>query len=42
VQVQPASVQDPTGAPAVLTKAKAQAPKLQLVWGDGRYGGPTV
>ena len=35
VQVQSASVQDPVGAGPVL--AKAQAPDLQLVWGDGRY-----
>jgi len=42
VKVQPASVQDPTGAPAVLAEAKARAPKLQLLWGDGRYSGPTV
>ncbi|RZK19514.1 MAG: IS4/IS5 family transposase [Hymenobacter sp.] len=42
VQVQPASVQDPTGAPAVLAEAKQRAPNLQLLWGDGRDGGPTV
>ena len=42
VQVQPASVQDPTGAPPVLAEAVAKAPSLRLVWGDGRYGGPTV
>ena len=42
VQVQPASVQDPVGAGAVLAEAKARAPNLQLVWGDGRYRGPLV
>ena len=42
VQVQPASVQDPTGAPPVLAEAVAKAPALRLLWGDGRYGGPTV
>jgi len=42
VLVQPASLQDPTGAPPVLAAAKAHAPELQLLWGDGRYGGPTV
>ena len=42
VQVQPASVQDPTGAPPVLVEAVARAPTLRLLWGDGRYGGPTV
>ena len=42
VQVQPASVQDPTGAPLVLVEAVARAPTLRLLWGDGRYGGPTV
>ena len=42
VQVQAASVQDPTGAPPVLAEAKARAPELAVVWGDGRYGGPTV
>jgi transposase len=26
----------------VLTEAKTRAPKLQLVWGDGRYQGPLV
>ena len=42
VQVQPASVQDPTGAPSVIAEAKRRAPQLQLLWGDGRYGGPSV
>ena len=42
VQVQPACVQDPTGAPPVLAEAVAKAPTLRLLWGDGRYGGPTV
>jgi len=42
VQVQSASVQDPVGAGPVLTEAKARAPDLQLVWGDGRYQGPLV
>ena len=42
VQVQAASVQDPTGAPAVLAEAVAKAPTLRLLWGDGRYGGPVV
>lgn len=42
VQVQAASVQDPVGAGAVLAEAKACAPTLQLVWGDGRYQGPLV
>ncbi len=42
VLVQPASLQDPTGAPPVIAEAKAHAPELQLLWGDGRYGGPTV
>ena len=42
MQVQPASVQDPVGAPPVLAQAKQAAPQLQLVWGDGRYGGPLV
>lgn len=37
VQVQSASVQDPVGVGPVLAKAKARAPDLQLVWGDGRY-----
>lgn len=41
VQVQPADVQDPTGAPPGLAEAKARAPELPLVWGDGRDGGPT-
>lgn len=40
--VQPASLQDPMGAPPVVAEAKAHAPELQLLWGDGRYGGPTV
>ena len=42
VQVQAASVQDPVGAGPVLAEAKARAPALQLVWGDGRYQGPLV
>ena len=42
VQVQSASVQDPVGAGPVLAEAKARAPDLQLVWGDGRYQGPLV
>ena len=42
VQVQAASVQDPVGAGPVLAEAKARAPNLQLVWGDGRYQGPLV
>lgn len=42
VQVQAASVQDPVGAGPVLSEAKARAPDLQLVWGDGRYQGPLV
>ena len=42
VQVQSASVQDPVGAGPVLVEAKARAPNLQLVWGDGRYQGPLV
>ena len=42
VQVQSASVQDPIGAPAVIAEAKERAPQLQLLWGDGRYTGPTV
>ena len=42
VQVQPASMQDPTGAPPVIAEAKRRAPQLQLLWGDGRYSGPTV
>ena len=42
VQVQPAAVQDPTGAPAVVAEAKQRAPKLLLLWADGRYGGPSV
>lgn len=42
VQVQPASVQHPTGAAPVLAEAAAKAPTLRLVWGGGRYGGPTV
>ena len=42
VQVQSASVQDPVGVGPVLAKAKARAPDLQLVWGDGRYQGPLV
>lgn len=42
MQVQAASVQDPTGAGPVLAEAKARAPDLQLVWGDGRYSGPLV
>ena len=42
VQVQAASVQDPVGAGPVLAEAKARAPELQLVWGDGRYQGPLV
>ncbi|RZK27369.1 MAG: IS5/IS1182 family transposase, partial [Hymenobacter sp.] len=37
VQVQAASVQDPTGAPAVLAEAAIRAPSLRLLWGDGRY-----
>ena len=40
--MQPASVQDPVGAPPVLAQAKEWAPQLPLVWGDGRYGGPLV
>ena len=42
MQVQAASVQDPVGAGPVLAEAKAHAPTLQLVWGDGRYQGPLV
>ena len=42
VLVQAASVQDPVGAPPVIAEAKVHAPALQLLWGDGRYGGPTV
>ena len=42
VRVQPASVQDPTGAPPVIAEAKRYAPRLALLWGDGRYSGPTV
>ena len=42
VQVQPASMQDPTGAPPVIAEAKRYAPRLALLWGDGRYSGPTV
>ena len=42
VEVQSASVQDPVGAPSVIAEAKRRAPKLQLLWGDGRYSGPTV
>ena len=42
VQVQPASVQNPVGAPSVIAEAKRRAPQLRLLWGDGRYGGPTV
>ena len=42
VLVQPASMQDPTGAPPVIAEAKRNAPKLALLWGDGRYSGPTV
>ena len=42
VQVQSAAVQDPIGAGPVLAEAKARAPDLQLVWGDGRYQGPLV
>lgn len=42
VQVQPASVQDPVGAAPVLAEAKARAPQLQVLWGDGRYHGPLV
>jgi transposase len=42
VQVQPACLQDPTGAPPVLAEAVARAPTLRSLWGDGRYGGPTV
>ncbi|MBC8085198.1 MAG: hypothetical protein H7Z21_18535 [Hymenobacter sp.] len=39
VQVQPASMQDPTGAEPVLAEAVAKAPTLRLLCGDGRYGG---
>jgi putative transposase len=42
VWVTPASVQDPVAAPEVLTQAKAKSPRLTLIWGDGRYKGPTV
>ena len=42
VQVQPAAMQDPTGAPPVIAEAKRYAPRLALLWGDGRYSGPTV
>ena len=42
VEVQSASVQDPVGAPSVIAEAKRRAPQLQLLWGDGRYGGPSV
>lgn len=42
VVVQAASVQDPVGAPPVIAEAKRHAPALQLLWGDGRYSGPTV
>ena len=42
VLVQPASMQDPTGAPPVIAEAKRYAPRLALLWGDGRYSGPTV
>lgn len=42
VLVQPTSLQDPTGTPPVIAEAKAHAPELQPLWGDGRYGGPTV
>lgn len=40
--VQPACLQDPVGAPPVIAEAKAHAPSLQVLWGDGRYRGPTV
>ena len=42
VVVRPASMQDPTGAPPVIAEAKRNAPRLALLWGDGRYSGPTV
>jgi len=42
VHVQPASLPDPTGAPPVIAEAKRRAPQRQLLWGDGRYSGPTV
>lgn len=42
VHVQPASLQDPAGTPPVIAEAKRRAPQLQLLWGDGRYSGPTV
>ena len=42
IHVQPASMQDPTGAPPVIAEAKRYAPRLELLWGDGRYSGPTV
>lgn len=42
VQVQAASVPDPVGSGPVLAAAKARAPDLQLVWGDGCYQGPLV
>jgi transposase len=40
--VTPANVQDPLAAPEVLAQAKAKSPRLQRIWGDGRYGGPQV
>jgi len=40
--VTPASVQDPVAAPELLEQAKARAPRLTHLWGDGRYRGPLV
>ncbi len=42
VRVSAASIQDSVSAGPVLAEAKARAPDLQLVWGDGRYQGPRV
>ena len=42
VQGQSVAMQGPVGPAPVRAEAKARAPQLQLVWGDGRYQGPLV
>jgi len=42
IVVTPASVQDPTAAPEVLTEAKEQSSRLSQVWADGRYRGKLI
>ena len=42
VFVHDADIQDPDGGCDVLRCAKIAHPSLELVWADGRYGGPFV